>query len=146
MNRQDGQEGSLILYAIFALAIVSLVGGTVYTYNHAIKEAEKYKNLYNEEQALRIAAEGALQIQKELDRQKSITLRLEMDEQYKNERDAERRSQEASADIIAGTMERDADKYTDFTERVMEKNFELIECKSDYRKMREDDACIGHVR
>ena len=144
--RLQNQKGSLVLYAIFALVIVSLVGGVVYTYQHAIAEAERYKGLYETEHLARIEAESALQLAKELQAQKVITLRLEMDEQYQNDRDADRRSNEASESVIAKTMETKADKYTDFTERVMEKNFELIECKSDYRKMRQDDACIGHVR
>jgi hypothetical protein len=67
--------------------------------------------------------------------------------QIQSQIDKNRRVDKANEINISETAKRDADKYTAFTERVMEKNFQIIQCKSDYRKIHdEENPCIGHVR
>jgi hypothetical protein len=52
----------------------------------------------------------------------------------------------ASASAIQKTLDERSEKYEGFIERVDAKNVDIVNCRSDYRKMRDEKACIGHVR
>jgi cell division protein FtsI/penicillin-binding protein 2 len=138
------ERGSLYLYGALALFIIVFAGAAVFTYKHAIVRAEKAEQAAREEMALRVQKEAEIAIINTLNDAKIEALKIVAEAQTENKVDAARRKEKASANQVSETSLRDAKKYEGFVRRVMPKNLDLLECRSNMGSRNEKD-CLGRI-
>jgi len=131
---------------IYAIIFVLAIAGMFYgDYKYTQMENRNLRIEVQDSKHTINTLETQARTKKVIDEANLLAVNILNESQLINEEAKQERTRKASAQAIQTTLDERSEKYEGFIERVGAKNAEVIECRSDYRRMRDEKACIGHV-
>lgn len=132
------------LYVI--AAIVAIVGGV---YLKITMDGRRIEALLLERDRLAgtvVQLQAERDAQKILDEARTIRETVARNQLMDDIQRTERQKARANENKVAETSARDAEKYTRVAHKMLERNIELLTCRSDLRNIHDKNPCPGTVR